>query len=126
MYLKSNETPSIGATIKFTKNGLARISKYVKLGTAAYVAGLEKEDLILSIGNKSFSDLNQFNEVIGKNKVGKKVLVKYKRHGKDKTTWLKIETNPDIVITKYSKPSEKALQKRAAWLGNQELPSESK
>ncbi|WP_062061902.1 M61 family metallopeptidase [Aquimarina longa] len=116
LYLKSNKTPYIGAKIEFTRNGLARISEYTKQGTPAYEAGLEKEDIIISIGNKSFSDINQFYEVVRKNKPGKKVVLKYRRHGVERSTFVKIGIDPTIEITKYSKPNEKALSKRADWL----------
>ncbi|WP_108868979.1 M61 family metallopeptidase [Aquimarina aquimarini] len=114
--LKTEEDPYIGAEIEFTKNGLARISKYTRLGTPAYEAGLEKEDVIISIGNKSFSDIDQYHEVVNKNKIGKKVVLQYKRNGTDRTTYVKIEENPKITLTEHTKPNEKALQRRKKWL----------
>ncbi|WP_103070938.1 M61 family metallopeptidase [Aquimarina sediminis] len=118
IYLKSEKDPYIGAEIEFTKNGLARISDYTKQGTPAYEAGLEKEDIIISIGNKSFSDLEQYHEVVNKNKPGKKVVLNYKRNGKDRTTFVKIGENPEVIVTEYSKPNEKALQRRKDWLSS--------
>lgn len=119
LFLKSTRTPYIGAEVEFTKNGLARISEYTKQGTPAYDAGLEKEDLILSIGNKSFSDIDQYNEVISKTIPGRKVEVKFKRHGVDRSTLVKIDETPLRTITRYSKENEKVLSKRAEWLGKQ-------
>ncbi|PKV50730.1 putative metalloprotease with PDZ domain [Aquimarina sp. MAR_2010_214] len=119
IYLKSEKDPYIGAEIEFTKNGLARISEYTKQGTPAYEAGLEKEDIIISIGNKSFSDLEQYHEVVNKNKSSKKVILKFKRNGKDRSTYVKIGEDPKVILTEYSKPNEKALQRRKDWLGGE-------
>ena len=117
IYLKLKDRGAyLGAEIEFNKDGLARISKYTKKGTPAYEAGLEKEDLILSIGNKSFSDIDQFNEVLSKHKPGKKVEVKFRRHGMERSVFVKIGVNPYVEVTQYSKPSEKALLQRENWL----------
>ncbi|TPN81246.1 M61 family metallopeptidase [Aquimarina algicola] len=120
IFLKSDKAPYIGAEIDFTKNGLAKISNYTKRGTPAYEAGLEKGDIIVSIGNKSFSDIDQYKEVVSKNKIGKKVAVKFKRHGKDREVFVKIGTDPKIELAKYTKPNEKALALRAQWLSSQQ------
>jgi len=71
---------------------------------------------VQTINNKTFGDLNQYRDVINKNKIGKKVSIKYKRNGKDKSKLVKIEKNSKIKITPYTKPSEKAIVKRSKWL----------
>ncbi|WP_025739928.1 M61 family metallopeptidase [Aquimarina pacifica] len=115
--LISDRTPYIGAEVEFTKKGLARISEYTSQGTPAYEAGLEKEDLIISIDNKSFSDIEQYNEVVKKTIPGRKVEVKFKRHGVDRSTFVKIDETPFREIIRASKESEKAVSKRFKWLG---------
>ena len=119
IYLKSNESPYLGAKIDFTSNGFAEISEYSLQGTPAYEAGLEKGDNIIAINNKAFSDIEDYYEVVSKLKIGKKVAVQYKRNDEDKKIYLKVDKNPNLTITQYSKPSEKALARRKKWLKNE-------
>lgn len=116
VYLKSDPLPYLGMDIKFNKDDMAEIASYVKKGTPAYTLGLEKGDIIIAIDNNSFSNLKQFNEVLKKYKVGKKAKIVYSRRGKEKNAFVKFASNPNVTLTPYSKPSTKALSKRAKWL----------
>lgn len=117
IYLKTDSKSAFfGATIAFNKDDNAVISEYVKKGTPAYTAGLEKEDVIIAIDNQSFSDIDQFNSVIKKYKPGKKATIIYKRLGVEKKVSIKFGIDPKVVLTQYSKPSKKALEKREKWL----------
>ncbi len=118
IYLKSKKEAYIGAEVEFTKNGLARVSEYTRQDTPAYIAGLEKEDIILSIGNKSFSNLEQYYEVINKYRPGKKTILKFKRNGEDKTIYVTMGENPEIEVTEYSNPNKKMLLNRENWLSS--------
>ncbi len=117
IYLKSNSKKAyLGASIEFNKDDMAVISTYVKKGTPAYNAGLEKGDVIIAINNQSFSDIDQFNAALKKHKPGKKVTITYKRLDIENKVIVKLVSNPEINVTQYSKPSKKALEKRENWL----------
>ncbi|MFD2561083.1 M61 family metallopeptidase [Aquimarina rubra] len=106
----------LGVDIAFNDDDNAVISKYVKKGTPAYLAGLEKDDVIVAIDNQSFSDIDQFNEVLKKYKPGKKATVVYRRLSEEKKVLIKFGVNPEVEITQFSKPGKKALLKRENWL----------
>ncbi|WP_298538660.1 PDZ domain-containing protein [uncultured Aquimarina sp.] len=117
IYPKTNSKESyLGVEIVFNEDDNAVISKYVKKGTPAYDIGLEKGDVIVAIDNQSFSDIDQFNEVLKKYKPGKKATIVYRRLDKEKKALVKFGVNPQVEITQFSKPSKKALLKRENWL----------
>ncbi|WP_378175702.1 M61 family metallopeptidase [Aquimarina sp. SS2-1] len=106
----------LGCEIKFNEDDNAVISEYVRKGTPAYIAGLEKDDIIIAIDNQSFSDIDQFNEVLNKYKPGKKATIVYRRLGEEKKVLVKLDVSPEVEITQFSKPGKKALLKRENWL----------
>ncbi|SEK24768.1 Predicted metalloprotease, contains C-terminal PDZ domain [Aquimarina amphilecti] len=117
IYPKTNSKKAyLGADITFDKDDNAMVSKYVKKGTPAYTIGLAKGDVIVAIDNKSFSDIDQFNDVISKYKPGKKATLIYRRLGIEKKALVKFGVDPEVIITQFSKPSKKALLKRENWL----------
>ncbi|AXT55662.1 M61 family metallopeptidase [Aquimarina sp. MMG015] len=117
IYPKTNSKKAyLGADITFNDDDNAVVSKYVKKGTPAYTIGLAKGDVIVAIDNKSFSDIDQFNDVISKYKPGKKATLIYRRLGVEKKALVRFGVDPTVVITQFSKPSKKALLKRENWL----------
>ncbi|WP_405206117.1 M61 family metallopeptidase [Aquimarina sp. LLG6339-5] len=117
IYPKTNSKKAyLGADITFNNDDNAVVSKYVKKGTPAYTIGLAKGDVIVAIDNKSFSDIDQFNDVISKYKPGKKATLIYRRLGVEKKALVRFGVDPTVVITQFSKPSKKALLKRENWL----------
>ncbi|WP_299254472.1 M61 family metallopeptidase [uncultured Aquimarina sp.] len=117
IYPKTNSKESyLGVEIEFNEDDNAVISKYVKKGTPAYTVGLEKGDVIVAIDNQSFSEIDQFNEVLKKYKPAKKATIVYRRLNKEKKVLVKFGVNPQVEITQFSKPSKKALLKRENWL----------
>lgn len=113
---KDSKKGYFGAEVVFNEDNNAVISEYVKKGTPAYVAGLEKGDVIIAFDNQSFSDITQFNEVIKKYKPNKKGTIIYRRLGVEKKVLIRFGISPEAVITQYTKPSKKALLKRENWL----------
>lgn len=113
------EVPYLGVTISFDNNDSAVISEYTSKNTAAYEAGLEKGDIITSVNNEAFSDITELNAIVSKFKIGKKVAVKYNRAGIEKATELKLETNPNIILSSMLKSSSKASEMRRLWLGEE-------
>ncbi|MDH7446794.1 M61 family metallopeptidase [Aquimarina sp. 2201CG14-23] len=117
IYPKTNSKQAyLGADIEFNNDDNAVISRYVKKGTPAYTAGLEKGDIIVAIDNQSFSDIDQYNAVLKKYKPGKKATIVYRRMGEERKALVRYGVSPKVVITQYTKPSKKALQKRENWL----------
>ncbi len=113
------EVPYIGAMVTFDKNDSAIISEYTSKNTPAYKAGLEKGDIVISVNNQSFSDLTQFNNAIAQFKIGKKVIVKYNRNGVENSTELKLDVNPNIILSSMLKIGSKTAEKKRLWLGEE-------
>jgi predicted metalloprotease with PDZ domain len=114
------KAPYLGAKVAFNAKDMAEIVEYTKRYTPAYNAGLEKGDIIVSINSRAFSNLTEYENVISKNKVGKRVAVKYKRNGVDKTTYAKFKANPNVVLSDMAKLGSKTNARKRAWLEHTE------
>ncbi|MFD0862853.1 M61 family metallopeptidase [Sungkyunkwania multivorans] len=116
--LKGNpKAPYIGAEITFNESDIPVITSYTKKGSAAYEAGLEKGDVIVSVDGAALLDQDQLEAILGDLKPGKKLDVSYKRHGKTRLTTLKLGNNPFITIGDQKKVNDKAREARNSWLG---------
>lgn len=113
------EIPYIGAKVTFDKNDSAVISDYAIINTPAYQAGLEKGDIIISIDNASFSDLIEYRNIIGRYKIGKKINLKFNRNGIERSTQIKLDANPNIILSSMLKTNNKTSEKRRLWLGEE-------
>lgn len=115
IYLKSDKKGYIGASLTWSKSGLATLSDYSIVGSPIYIAGLEKGDVLISVDNKSFSSFLELRDILT-TKIGKKTSVNFRRNGREKSVMLRVEESPKRYYTLYKKPNKKALEKRAAWL----------
>jgi len=113
------ELPYLGAEIVFNNDDLAEVSKYTIPGTPAYIGGLEKRDIIISINNRSFSNLTQLKNAIAQEKIGKKVIVKYSRNGIEKSTEIKLTPNPYLILTSLFKIGSSTADRKRAWIGEE-------
>ncbi len=109
----------LGAEVAFNIKDMAEIVEYTKRYTPAYNGGLEKGDIIISVNNRAFSNLTEYKNVISQNKVGKRVSVKYNRNGVDKTTYVKFKANPNVILSKMTKLSSKASERKRSWLAEE-------
>ncbi|WP_343768380.1 M61 family metallopeptidase [Gangjinia marincola] len=116
-FLKSNAKKAyMGLALKFNDQDMAVITDYVKKNSPAYKAGLTKGDVLLAIGNQTFSTQEQYEAVLAGLKPGKEVMVTYLRRGEEKKAEVRLAENPTKEIVPYTKPTEKALLNRAKWL----------
>lgn len=91
-----------------------------KIGSPAYNAGLDNNDVITRINGQPFPNGQSFDDFIKTLKVGDSLNVAFERYGDNKTTLVILESDPEYKITLMEKegeaPSKKILQKRTAWL----------
>lgn len=96
------------------------ILRNTKMGSPAYLAGLDKGDVILSINDKPIDEGQKFEDYLKQFNLGEKLQVKFIRYGKEKNTALILTPSPDysfsLVEDKAQKPSKKMLEQRKAWL----------
>jgi predicted metalloprotease with PDZ domain len=114
------KAPYLGAKVAFNAKGMAEVIDYTRRYTPAYNGGLEKGDIIVSINNRAFSNMTEYKTVISKNKIGKRVVVKYTRNGVDKTTYVKFKANPNVILTSLVKLGTKTTARKKAWTQAQE------
>jgi predicted metalloprotease with PDZ domain len=98
-----------------------KITGYTTIGSPAYIAGLEKEDAIKSIGDFVLSEELSFNNALKNFKPNDKTKVIFDRFGEQKETEITFRSDPSYSISVFEAngviPSETQLANRKAWLG---------
>ncbi|UII28999.1 PDZ domain-containing protein [Fulvivirga maritima] len=118
VYLRPLETPYIGVAVEFTQNGKAQVAEYTLKDSPAYNAGLEKGDIIISIGGRTFSNREQYEEALSLLSSEKSTEIEYRRNGRTRTEEIKIETSPQAEFALFPDPKDKALNVRHNWLNS--------
>jgi len=112
----NSEKSHLGASIKFDKHNNAIISNYSKQGTPIYKAGLDKNDIILSLNQESFTSQGELSKILEKYKPGSKIEILYKRFEKEIKTEIILSSDPKIETALLPKPNKKAIENREKWL----------
>lgn len=107
---------SLGGNVAKQRNGW-RLTSNASVGSPVYKAGIEREDVILSIGGTVLDDDANFGSIIGNYKPGDVVEVKYRKMwGVEKTTKVTLTESKQFATSIDDKASNKAKQRRGAWL----------
>ena len=106
----------------FVREG--KISGYPTIGSPTYKAGLEKDDLIKSIGDFLLSDSISFYDVLNNFKPSDKAKVVFERFGEQKETEIIFMSDPSYSISVFEAngltPTETQKANREAWLRSKE------
>lgn len=109
-----------GAAVAITDDLNGKIQANTKIGSPAYKAGLDKDDIITSINGKPFPNGVQFDAFIKEFKPNDKLLVTFLRDGQKRNTEVILESDPSYTISLKDKNSEKlskkVLKARQGWL----------
>ncbi|MBQ4913113.1 M61 family metallopeptidase [Maribacter sp. MMG018] len=119
--LKQNlEAPYFGVSVSLDGDGYGKIKSNPKIGTPAYITGLDKGDVITSINGQDFPKDIQFDEFIARFKPNDVLSINFERFGNAKTTKVKLLSDPNYTIGLQEKygdtPSKKQLNDRKDWL----------
>ncbi|MDV7140995.1 peptidase M61 [Maribacter sp. TH_r10] len=118
------EKPYFGAAVALNGDGHGEIRSNPKIGTPAYVAGLDKGDEITIINGEGFPDGQQFSAYIKGLQVGDTLKVVFNRYNVQKETNVVLAPNPNYRIflseKEGTKVSKKQLQLRNEWLKTHE------
>jgi predicted metalloprotease with PDZ domain len=102
--------------------GTVRVAAPVPFGSPAYAAGLERDDLVLSIGGVPASGAAEVERVIWTHRPGESIPVIMERRGRQVTGTLRLVADPtaDLVPAEQAgKPLTPAQRRfRDAWLGS--------
>jgi predicted metalloprotease with PDZ domain len=98
-----------------------RITRAVPAGSPAYEAGLERDDVIVSVGGAAVSSQEDLDREMQKRKPGESVEVVFERKGRRTTSTVRLAEDPNLEII----PAEDAGQTltdaqkrfRSQWLG---------
>ena len=119
--LQDKDSAYFGAAVSITDDLNGKIRSNTKIGTPAYEAGLDKDDIIISINDKPFPNGIQFDTFIKLNfKPGDTITVTFERDGTEKATKVVLGSDPSYTISlqekKEAKPSKKIMKARKEWL----------
>ncbi len=117
---KDDQIPYFGAAINGNQEGELIIASNPHIGSPAYKAGLDKGDVIKAFNGIPVNQGQYYSQLFSPFKVGDTLEVRFKRYGKEGTTALLLEGNPDYVIefreAGGETPAEEELARREAWL----------
>lgn len=115
--------PYIPVPLNFQGGGGARVAATVPFGTALYNAGVERDDLIVSIDGEALTSQAALEQLLSTRKAGASVPIRFvRRGGETVTASLILEPDPrvEIVPIEETGGTVSAEQKRFrdAWLGS--------
>ncbi|WP_299800423.1 PDZ domain-containing protein [uncultured Maribacter sp.] len=118
---QNKEAAYIGAAVSITDDLNGKIRSNTKIGSPAYIAGLDKDDIITAINGDKFPNGIQFNKFIENEfKPNDKLSISFLRNGKERKTEVTLTADPNYTISLIEKneeaPSKKVLKARKAWL----------
>jgi predicted metalloprotease with PDZ domain len=99
-----------------------KIAGYTTIGSPAYKAGLENEDIIKSIGDFVLSDSLSFNDALKNFKPNDKTKIVFERFGEQKETEVTFMPDPSYSISVFEAnglvPTEAQKANRDVWLSS--------
>ncbi|TDS12695.1 putative metalloprotease with PDZ domain [Maribacter caenipelagi] len=118
---QNKEAAYFGAAVSITDDLDGKIRSNTKIGSPAYIAGLDKGDIITAINGEKFPNGIQLNKFIENEfKPKDNLSITFLRDGLERKTEVTLTANPNYTISLIEKneeaPSKKVLKARKAWL----------
>tara|TARA_R110000868_G_scaffold383578_13_gene650821 strand:- start:44144 stop:45946 length:1803 start_codon:yes stop_codon:yes gene_type:complete len=105
----------LGGTIK-EKDGVWKLTSNAIIGSPIYLAGIEAEDEIISIGGIRLSEVENIEEILERRRPGQTIEIVYLRWGNQKTTRVTLGASNKLKTEIDSRANRKARSLREAWL----------
>ncbi len=107
---------SLGGNIR-KRNNEWRLTSNATIGSPLYKAGIEAEDVFISIGGVQLSSVQSVDEILVNHKPGNRIKVVVTRWGETKTFDVILEASKRLQTTLDENAGRKEVQRRNAWLG---------
>jgi predicted metalloprotease with PDZ domain len=115
----SKDKASLGANIRANEQNKLAISSNTLRNSAAYLAGLDIDDEIISIDGQELKSAGEVTNLIGQKKPGDQIMVSYKHRGKTRETKVTLTSVNTLDLTDFKnlqRPITPAMQKiRDSW-----------
>jgi predicted metalloprotease with PDZ domain len=101
--------------------GTTQLNSNTVIGTPLYNAGLDFDDVILLLDNRTVSKPLDISDILSIHKPGDAITVQFKHRGETKKTTITLAENPAYTLTTFEQDgltvSSEQLAFRKAWLG---------
>jgi predicted metalloprotease with PDZ domain len=108
-------------TVQYEENS-TKISSNTIIGTPLYNAGLDFDDVIVSIDGRLVARPADINEILSGHKIGDVVNIQYKHREENKTASLTLAENPTLMVVTYEQAgltmTGDMMKFRTSWLGS--------
>lgn len=102
--------------------GRARIARIVSIGSPIYQAGLDKDDVVISVDGVNTTSAAEVEQAVSKRRPGDMMPIVYERRGRRVTSTIRLIPDPgvELVTAEEAKQPVTPAQKsfRDAWLGS--------
>jgi predicted metalloprotease with PDZ domain len=105
------------APFAFANNGIT-LQSGTMLNSPLYMAGIEFEDVILTVGGKKLRSEKALQSFLAKHKPGEKLPLEFEHRGQKKTATITLIENPTLEIVKPEKTAASTLEKTTTFLKN--------
>lgn len=107
---------SLGETIR-KRNDEWRMTSNATVGSPIYKAGIESEDVFISIAGTDLNSVQNVDEILANHKPGDVIKVVIERWGQEKTFDVTLEASKRLQTTLDENAGRKEVERRNAWLG---------
>ena len=107
---------SLGETIR-KRNDEWRMTSNATVGSPIYKAGIESEDVFISIAGTDLNSVENVDEILANHKPGDVIKVVIERWGQEKSFDVILEASKRLQTTLDENAGRKEVERRNAWLG---------
>ena len=112
---------SLGAVGLDYRDGKAVLLAGTRIGSPLYQAGLDREDVILTLHNQAITGSQDINNILSKLKPGSSIPITFMQRGEMKTATVTLQEDPALEVVLYEEAglpvTRKMIAFRASWLG---------
>ncbi|MFD2245832.1 M61 family metallopeptidase [Pontibacter ruber] len=107
-------------SVEYGKEG-ATLTSGTVVGTALYEAGLDRQDVLLTLDGQKLRSAKDLKKILSKHKPGDSIPVTFKRLGETRTATLKLDEVPTLEVVLFEATGKQVTPEmqafRKAWLG---------